>query len=440
MLATTDLERIIRERVDAGYSRGLVAGLLSPDGGMRVVAYGDSGLGRPLDPDDVFEIGSITKVFTGTLLAEMAQRGEVALGDTVQALVPDGVAVPARDGRSITLEDLATHTSGLPCLPANLTPADMDDPYVDYTPQQLYDFLSGYTLPRDVGGQFEYSNVGAGLLGHLLGLRAGRGYGELVHERILAPLGMSSTAVSVTGAAAERFVPGHDEQGRPVAHWNFTTLAGAGALRSTAADLLAFAAAGFDDGDLGRAIRTAQAPRLEIDPQTSIGLHWLTDRQEHHDIVWHNGGTAGFAGFLGVDRAGASAVVVLGNSFGSFDDIGMHALDERMELTKLHTPVALPAALLERFEGDYAGPDGPVTLTGADGGLTAQSPGQIPLRLTAIDETTFFIRPDNALVTFELDRRGRVTAAVLEGGGARIHFTKTRRPPAAAQSNRSLGE
>jgi len=436
----TALEQIIRERVDAGYGRGLVAGLLSPDEGVRVVAYGDSGLGRRLVADDIFEIGSITKAFTGTLLAEMAQRGEVALDDPAQTLAPAGVAVPARNGLQITLEHLATHTSGLPCLPVNFAPGDENDPYVDYTPEQLYDFLSGYTLTRDVGAQFEYSNAGAGLLGHLLALRAGRGYGELVHERILAPLGMTSTGVQVTGAAAERFVQGHDEQGRAVAHWNITTLAGAGALHSTAADLLAFAAAGFDDGDLGRAIRAAQAPRLEIDPQASIGLHWLTDRQEGHDIVWHNGGTAGFASFLGVDRARQTAVVVLGNSFGSFDDIGMHALDRRMELTTLHTPVALPAAVLERFEGEYAGPEGPVTLTGDDGGLTAQSPGQLPLRLTAIDDTTFFIRPDNALVSFELDGRGRVTGAVLEGGGIQIHFTKTRRPAAAAQSNRSLGE
>jgi len=349
----TDLQRIIRERVDNDYSHGLVAGLLFPDGGVRIVAYGDSGLGRPLDPDDVFEIGSITKVFTGTLLAEMAQRGEVALDEPVKTLVPAGVTVPARNGRTITLEDLATHTSGLPRLPENLAPAGESDPYVDYTPQQLYDFLSSYTLTRDVGAEFEYSNEGAGLLGHLLALRAGQSYADIVRERILAPLGMTSTAVEVTAPMRERFVQGHDGDGRAVAHWNFTTLAGAGGLRSTAADMLAFAAAGLDD-------------------------------------------------------------------------IGMHALDSRMELAKVHTPVVLPAAVLERYAGEYAGPDGSVTLAGADGGLTADSPGLPPLRLLAIDNTTFFIKPDSALVTFELDDGGRVTGAVLEGGGAQIRFTKTR--------------
>ncbi len=423
---TAHLERIIRERVDSGYSRGLVAGLRSPDGGVEIVAYGDSGLGRRLDGDDVFEIGSITKVFTGTLLAAMAHRGEVALDDPLDTLVPAGVAVPGRDGRRITLADLATHTSGLPCLPANFTPGDVDDPYVDYTPQQLYDVLSSFTPTRDVGAEFEYSNEGAGLLGHLLALRAGQSYAALVRERILAPLGMTSTALEVTGQMRERFVQGHDEQGRAVAHWNFTTLAGAGGLRSTAADMLTFAAAGLGEGDLGRAIRTAQAPRFQIDVYSAIGLHWLTDRRHGHDIVWHNGATAGFASFLGIDRLRRTAVVVLANSFGSFDDIGMHALDERMQPATLHTPVVLPAEVLERYAGEYAGPDGPVTLTSCGGGLSADSPGLAPLRLTAIDATTFFIRTDNALVTFELDRGGRVTAAVLAGGGAQIRFTKTR--------------
>lgn len=422
----TDLQRIIRERVDNGYSHGLVAGLLFPDGGVRIVAYGDSGLGRPLDPDDVFEIGSITKVFTGTLLSEMAQRGEVALDEPVETLVPAGVTVPARSGRTITLEDLATHTSGLPRLPENLAPADESDPYVDYTPQQLYDFLSSTTLTRDIGAEFEYSNAGADLLGHLLALRAGQSYADIVRERILAPLGMTSTAVEVTAPMRERFVQGHDGDGRAVAHWNCTTLAGAGGLRSTAADMLAFAAAGLDDSDVGRAIRTAQAPRFAIDPETSIGLHWLTDLRHGHDIVWHDGATAGFASFLAIDRASASAVVVLSNSFGSFHDIGMHALDSRMELAKVHTPVVLPAAVLERYAGEYAGPDGSLTLTGADGGLMADSPGLPPLRLLAIDNTTFFIKPDNALVRFELDAGGRVTGAVLEDNGAQIRFTKTR--------------
>ena len=423
---TTAIERIVRERVDNGYSRGLVAGLLSPGDGVRIVAYGDSGLGRTVDPDDVFEIGSITKVFTGTLLAEMAQRGEVALDDPIETLLPAGVTAPARNGRAITLQHLATHTAGLPRVPANLAPGDADDPYVDYTPQQLYDLLSSCTPTREAGVEFEYSNEGAGLLGHLLALRAGLSYGDLVRERILAPLGMTSTALEVTAQMRERFVQGHDDQGRPVAHWSFTTLAGAGGLRSSAADLLAFAAAGLQDGDLGRAIRTAQEPRFAIDAESAVGLHWLTDRRYGHEIVWHDGGTAGFASFLGIDPARGTAVVVLSNSFGGFHDIGMHALDERVEPAQVHRAVALPAAVLERYAGEYAGPDGPVTLTGSDGGLTADSPGLPPLRLLAIDATTFFIRPHNATVTFELDDRGRATAAVLDGDGAQIRFTKAR--------------
>ncbi len=139
------MQRIVRERVEGGRSSGIVAGLVLPGGRTHVVACGDAGQGRPLDERSVFEIGSITKVFTGTLLAEMAQRGELALTEPVAALLPEGVTAPSRNGRQILLQDLATQTSGLPRLPANLEPGDETNPYADYTveralrvPQQLH--------------------------------------------------------------------------------------------------------------------------------------------------------------------------------------------------------------------------------------------------------------------------------------------------------------
>src|SRR5208283_4407870 len=120
---------------------------------------------RALDGDTVFEIGSITKVFTALLLADMAQRGEVALTDPVSKYLPKGVKMPGRNGHAIMLQDLATHTSGLPRLPSNMKPKDFMNPYADYTPELLYQFLSSYELPRDPGSKWEYSNLGAGLLG-----------------------------------------------------------------------------------------------------------------------------------------------------------------------------------------------------------------------------------------------------------------------------------
>src|SRR5205823_14852796 len=140
-------------------------------------------------------IGSISKVFTSLLLSDMVQRGEVALTDPIAKYLPAGVKVPERGGRSITLVDLSTHTSGLPRLPSNLNPKDQSNPYADYSVEQLYQFLSSYTLPRDIGAMYEYSNLGGGLLGHVLARRAGTDYETLMVSRIAGPLNMSSTRI-----------------------------------------------------------------------------------------------------------------------------------------------------------------------------------------------------------------------------------------------------
>ncbi len=328
------LERIVRERVDGGRATGIVAGMVFPGGRTRVVAYGKAGGGKRLDARSVFEIGSITKVFTGSLLSEMARRGEVQLTDPVATLLP-GVSVPSRGGRQITLEDLATQTSGLPRLPTNIHPKDPTNPYADYTVDALYEFLRGYTLPRDPGAQYEYSNVGVGLLGHALARRRGKSYEDLVRERILQPLRMRSTGIALRPALRRRFVSGHDERGRVVPHWDLPTLAGAGALRSSMGDMLTFARANLerDGGRLGQAMAAAHAPRATIDAQMNIGLNWHSLRAGDRDIVWHNGGTGGFSSFIGLDKTRGTAIVVLSNSSPSaVDDIGLHLLDKRLPL------------------------------------------------------------------------------------------------------------
>ena len=166
------------DRIDVQHqSVGIVIGVIAPEG-RRVIAYGhlEKGDSRPLNGDTIFEIGSVTKVFTSLLLADMVQRGEVALDDPVAKYLPPEVRMPERNGRSITLVDLSTHTSGLPRLPANLNPKDLNNPYADYSVEQLYQFLSGYQLTRDIGSRYEYSNLGGGLLGHVLARRAGMDY------------------------------------------------------------------------------------------------------------------------------------------------------------------------------------------------------------------------------------------------------------------------
>jgi serine-type D-Ala-D-Ala carboxypeptidase/endopeptidase len=239
-----DTRGALINRVDtAKRGVGMVVGILTADG-RRYLAHGRTAKegGAEPDQDTVFEIGSITKVFTALLLADMVERGEMRLDDPIAKYLP-GVTVPARDGRPITLADLATHTSGLPRLPTNMPMRNPADPYADYGAPLLYQFLSTHTLARAPGEQWEYSNLGAGLLGHILSRHAGTSYEDLLRTRILQPLGMRDTAITLSGDQRRRLATGHSAALVPVPLWEFDALAGAGAIRSTAADLLTFAAA-----------------------------------------------------------------------------------------------------------------------------------------------------------------------------------------------------
>src|SRR5437763_25452 len=199
---TGEIREILLRRIDRQKQAvGIVVGVIEPNG-RRVVAYGNLAQGdtRTLDGDTIFEIGSITKIFTSLLLADMVNRKEVALDDPAAKYLPENVRMPERSGKSITLLDLSTHTSGLPRLPSNLKPKDAANPYAGYRVEDLYQFLSSYELPRDPGSnlegsEFEYSNLGGGLLGHLLAYRAGTDYESLIGTRITRPLSMPDTGI-----------------------------------------------------------------------------------------------------------------------------------------------------------------------------------------------------------------------------------------------------
>ena len=276
--STAEIRSILSDRVGAeDQGIALVVGMIDGDG-RRVVAYGSLAKDdkRPLDGDTVFEIGSITKVFTTLLLMDMALKGEVALTDPIVKFLPSTARVPERDGKQITLMDLATQSSGLPRMPSNFKPRNPSNPYVDYTPELLYEFLSGHQLARDVGAKFEYSNLGMGLLGHGLSLRAGMDYEAVLKARILEPLKMGSTAVSFSPGMKARLAVGHGANPEPVSNWDLAALAGAGALRSSANDMLTFLAAnlGYVKHSVGRR-----------DGGTNLdsASRW---RKRHGDRVW----------------------------------------------------------------------------------------------------------------------------------------------------------
>lgn len=331
-----EVHAILQQRVDAKRSAGLVVGLMEADGRTRIVAAGDPGSGQPpLDGDSVFEIGSISKVFTSTVLAELVQEGVVSLDDPVQKFVPAGVKIPSRNGKVITLGNLSEQNSGLPRMPDNFYPKDPGNPYADYTVAQLYAFVSGYKLPRDPGEQFEYSNLGVGLLGNVLTAITRQSYEDMERDRVWRPLGMSHTAIALTPWMKQHLALGHDAAGKVVANWDIPAMAGAGAIRSTTADMLKFVAANLrgGDGKLERAMAFAQQPRAPSGPNGHIGLNWLIVQPARETIVWHNGGTGGYRTFVGLVPTKHIGVVVLTNSGGAgADDIGRHLLDPAIPL------------------------------------------------------------------------------------------------------------
>ncbi len=422
--ADAELQRVLDERIAGDGSTGLVLGIVE-SGEPRIVAAGrcagaDSAVP---DGDTVFEIGSVSKVLTTTLLAEMVGRGEVALDDPVQKFLPERVRLPSLNGHAITLLDLATATSGLPRMPDG-EPSDPANPYADYTVEQMYACLSGLTLPREPGAAYEYSNLGMGLLGHVLGLRAGMSYEALVTERILAPLGMQDTCVVLTPELQARLAVGHGADLEPTSNWDIPTLAGAGAWRSTAKDMLKFVAACVapPDGSLGDAIKACVEPRRPTgNPGLSIGLGWHVIDRADSRIVWHNGETGGYHSFTGFDPATGANVLVLSNCSTEIDDIGLHVLDSNIRLRPLPPPreqVAVNGDVLDTYVGDYQlAPGFFLGITRAGDALFCQATGQARFRIYPVSQTRFFVKAFEADIGFIQDEAGTVTGLILYQNG-----------------------
>ena len=425
--ADAEIQKILAERIDAQHQGvGIVVGVLDASG-RRVVSYGTfDNDQRAVDGESLFEIGSTSKVFTSLLLADAVARGEVSLNDPVAKYLPAEVKVPERNGKKITLVDLATHTSALPYMPSNFAPKDPTNPFADYTEKQLYELLSSYQLPRDIGSKYEYSNLAVGLLGHVLARRAGTDYETLLRTRVLDPLGMKSTAIALSAALQKRLAPGHNPQGERVPNWDIPTLAGAGAIRSTANDLLTFLAAnlGYMKSPLAPAMASMLRTRRPTTiPNTEVGLGWHITKVGDRELVWHNGGTGGYRAYMGMDPKKRTGVVVLSNmnTAAGVDDIGQHLLDASLPLLpapKVRTAIAVAPELLQRYVGRYeVTPDFIVSVTREGSRLFAQATGQPRFEVFAEAPTEFFLKVVDAQLSFNVNEAGKVTSATLHQAG-----------------------
>jgi len=289
-----------------GTGSGLAVGV-SQQGVRRVLAYGAA------KPDSLFEIGSITKTFTGLLLARMVEQGKTRYNEPVRALLPAGtVSKPA--GREISLVDLVTHHSGLPPMPDNFR-IDKSNPCGDYHAADLYAYMGEHGVEKPADASFLYSNLGVGLLGQALAVRGGMSYPDLLREEVTVPLGLKDTAALLSPEQSRRFIQGYNGEHLPVHSCDLDALVGAGGIRSTAGDLLTYLEANLHPDrfqPLSRALVESHRLRAAAPAGLRIALAWgaLRDARSY----WHNGATPGFGSMASFDPNQDRAIVVLINN------------------------------------------------------------------------------------------------------------------------------
>lgn len=427
------IDQLAQPYLDSETVVGMTIGVLHK-GRTETIGYGRTGTKEAPVPDGetIYEIGSMSKVFTGVLLADAVVRGQVRLDQPAGELLPPGVKMPTRGARAITLQDLSTHVSGLPRLPDNMKFKNPQNPYADYTTQEFNTFLKNHQLARAPGEKSEYSNLAVGLLGQLLALQAHSPYEQLLRERIATPLKMSSTTITLNSRQQSLLAPPHLADGQPTQNWDIPTLAGAGAIRSSANDILRFAAANLTlpPGQLGQALEMAwsihQEPVNKGD--FAMGLGWMVARDGK--TRWHNGQTGGYHSILYVNREIPAAVVILTNTAtGEVDRLGEDIIrmlaGTKVEPRVFEKSITVSPDVLQKYVGKYELAPGAVfTVSVDDGKLMVGLTGQPTFQVFARSETEWYYKVVKATLTFELDEKGACNSLVLFQSGIKQKATR----------------
>jgi D-alanyl-D-alanine-carboxypeptidase/D-alanyl-D-alanine-endopeptidase len=419
-----EIDPLVKQLLAEDMAVGMVVGIYK-EGETQVIGYGETekDTGTTPDGDTVYEIGSASKVFTGALLADMIERGRVKLSNPMQMYLPQATKEQLKNPTHIIFEHLVTHTSGLPVLPDNIQPADVMNPYADYSFKQIFSFLKDHKLRRDPG-EYEYSNFGMGLLGVLLASREKSTYEELLVERIAKPCGMDDTSVKLSDKQRKRLATPYDAALQPAKNWDFPTLAGAGGIRSTTNDMLKFVAANLADDDkpLTKALQLTHEKRHAMPDGQSIGLAWHI--APDGITRWHNGMTGGYASWVAVVPERKVGVVILSNTATmKITELGQQitliALGEKVEPPKPAPVVQVAPELLQKYVGDYAiTPQFVLAVTLEDGKLMVQATGQPKFRVYSESETKFSLKVVDAQITFAGDKNGKAEMLILHQDGA----------------------
>lgn len=272
----------------------------------------DNGTLRTIDnADNIFEIGSITKVFTSICLSELIATNEASLNETIQQQFD----FPLLNGGNISLLQLANHTSGLPRLPTNVEEVidfDINDPYANYTVANLESYLQNHiTLNTASGTAYEYSNLGMGMLGYILAKKRGVSYEELIQSVIMEPLQMHNSTTLIANVDTSKLVIGQDQYGNAAVNWNHSdTMSGSGSIKSSVVDLEKFVRKNFENNAV---YNLPQETTFNIATNYIMGLGWHIIESEGFRILTHNGGTAGYTSYLAIDKINKRAVIILSN-------------------------------------------------------------------------------------------------------------------------------
>jgi CubicO group peptidase (beta-lactamase class C family) len=417
----TEIQRMLDDRV-ATYQDtvGLVVGIVTPQG-RKIFTRGTYDLGEdvPVDGDTIFDIGGVSKLFTALLLSDMVRKGEVALDDPAQKYLPADMKLPVR-GRPITLLDLATHRSGLPPEPSNVLITDLNNPNSSVSPEQLSKFITGYELPRDVGAEYEYSNLGYQLLALALARREQKDFRSLLSTRILVPLNLVSTGYEVPDALKDKLTIGHDGHVRPINAKPLPALLGADSLKSNVKDMMALVAAMLGDSNAtpGSAVADTLKVRRPTDvAERSVGLGWYFAKVHATEIVWLNGQASGFRSFVGFAPGKHLGVVLLSNSINPIDDLAIHLLDPQSPLRALRREVSVNPSRYDQFVGKFAiNENFLVSITRDKGRLFIQPFGQPRSELFPESDDKYFLRDVDAEVTFQTDGSGYAQSLLLAQG------------------------
>lgn len=416
------VKEISQESVDSGYNAGIALGIIDETGKQSLYTFGklDVAKNKPITKSTIFEIGSITKVFTAELLAKFVIEGRVSLDDEVRKFIP---ALASCDAGKITLKELSTHTSGLPRLPNNMNPKDPTNPYADYSLEQLISFLKSYKETKTKPYGHKYSNLAFGLLGYILAELGSKNYEKTLAQEILIPLNLPMT-ITLKNDQKNYLATPYDSTASQTSHWDIGILNGAGGIRATIQDLLDFAQSQLKPEFTSLKEATLLAQEIHYKAKDAqMGLGWSIRNHPDGLILSKDGGTGGFSSLIIIQPKTGRALAMLSNSANIVPCLINYFKKDECKIKKVHS---MSLEQLQRFLGSYENERKDklnIVLSGNKKFLIGDIPKQQPWVLKAESETLFNFTEIDVSIVFP-EGVGPVKSFVLKQGGKDTIYKK----------------